>query len=123
MYEKGNTHQIGEEFQSCMVTNSKPSNRMQANYGASRKDFTHPTTLRIVQTPRNGSWLNMAEIELSVLSRQCLNRRFDSAAEMEQEINAWQTERNEKSYGANWQFTTKDARIKLKSLYPIQCDN
>jgi len=78
--------------------------------------------LRIVHTPRNGSWLNMAEIELSILSRQCLNRRFESVLEMEHEINAWQTERNEKKYGANWQFTTQDARIKLKSLYPIQSD-
>ena len=78
--------------------------------------------LRIVHTPRNGSWLNMAEIELSILSRQCLNRRFESALEMEKEINAWQRERNEKKYGANWQFTTKDARIKLKSLYPTQGD-
>ena len=78
--------------------------------------------LRIVHTPRNGSWLNMAEIELSILSRQCLNRRFESALEMEKEINAWQTERNKKKYGANWQFTTKDARIKLKSLYPTQGD-
>jgi len=64
----------------------------------------------------------MAEIELSILSRQCINRRFESVLEMEHEINAWQTERNEKKYGANWQFTTQDARIKLKSLYPIQSD-
>ncbi len=78
--------------------------------------------LRIVHTPRNGSWLNMAEIELSILSRQCLNRRFDSVAEMEQEIDAWQIKRNQQKLGANWQFTTQDARTKLKSLYPIQSD-
>lgn len=75
--------------------------------------------LNLVHTPRNGSWLNMAEMELSILSRQCINRRFDSASEMDQQISAWQTERNEKQLGANWRFTTSDARIKLKSLYPV----
>lgn len=79
--------------------------------------------LQVVHTPRNGSWLNMAEIELSILSRQCINRRFDSADQMTQEIEAWQTERNQLGYGANWRFTTDEARIKLKSLYPIQRDN
>ena len=80
------------------------------------------TRLRIVHTPRNGSWLNMAEIELSILSRQCLNRRFDSADQMEHELEAWQSERNQHASGADWQFTTKDARTKLKSLYPIPRD-
>ncbi|MCA8989339.1 MAG: IS630 family transposase [Planctomycetaceae bacterium] len=78
--------------------------------------------LRIVQTPRNGSWLNMAEIELSILSRQCLNRRFNSVEQMQREIEAWQTERNDHQLGANWRFTTSNARTKLKSLYPIQGD-
>lgn len=75
--------------------------------------------LRIVHTPRNGSWLNMAEMELSILSRQCINRRFESPAEMDQQIASWQAHRNAHSLGANWQFQTSDARIKLKSLYPI----
>ena len=75
--------------------------------------------LRLVHTPKNGSWLNMAEMELSILSRQCLgHRRFGSAEEMDREIGAWQVERNAKGLGSNWQFTTTDARIKLKSLYP-----
>ncbi len=74
--------------------------------------------LRIEHTPRNGSWLNMAEMELSLLSRQCIGRRFDSAGHMTREIAAWQEHRNENKYGANWQFKTKDARIKLKKLYP-----
>jgi hypothetical protein len=75
--------------------------------------------LNLVFTPKNGSWLNMAEMELSLLSRQCLgSRRFGSAAEMDREIAAWETERNRKQSGANWQFTTADARVKLKSLYP-----
>lgn len=75
--------------------------------------------LNLVHTPRNGSWLNMAEMELSILSRQCINRRFESAAHMDQHIDAWQIERNKKKLGANWRFTTPDARIKLKSLYPV----
>jgi hypothetical protein len=75
--------------------------------------------LNLVHTPCHGSWLNMAEMELSILSRQCINRRFDSAAEMDRQIDAWQRERNQKKLGANWRFTTSDARIKLKSLYPV----
>lgn len=78
--------------------------------------------VRLVHTPRNGSWLNMAEMELSVLSRQCLNRRFASTAEMDHHLSAWQEPRNQRQLGANWQFTTDDARIKLKKLYPMQPD-
>ena len=76
--------------------------------------------LRLVYTPKNGSWLNMAEIELSLLSRQCLgNRRFATAAAMDAEIAAWQRQRNALARGTNWRFTTADARSKLKSLYPL----
>jgi hypothetical protein len=75
--------------------------------------------LRLVWTPKNGSWLNMAEMELSILSRQCLgDRRFGTAEAMDAEIGAWERDRNQKRLGANWRFTTSDARIKLKSLYP-----
>lgn len=74
--------------------------------------------LRLIHTPRNGSWLNMAEMELSILTRQCIGRRFDSTAVMETAIEQWQNSRNEKALGASWQFTTADARIKLKGLYP-----
>jgi len=69
-------------------------------------------------TPKHGSWLNMAEIELSVLSRQCLDRRIESAEEMEREIGVWQDDRNEREVGVQWRFTTADARIKLRKLYP-----
>ncbi len=75
--------------------------------------------LHLVHTPRNGSWLNMAEMELSILSRQCINRRFENSDEMTTEIQAWQQRRNNQHLGANWQFTTDNARIKLKSLYPF----
>lgn len=75
--------------------------------------------LRLVHTPKNGSWLNMAEMELSILSRQCLGqRRFTSAAEIDAAIAAWQNDRNLRRCGTDWRFTTADARIKLKSLYP-----
>lgn len=78
--------------------------------------------LRIIHTPRNGSWLNMAEMELSVLSRQCLNRRFESTDQMLREMQAWNRARNHDHHGANWRFTTADARVKLKALYPIPDD-
>ena len=69
-------------------------------------------------TPKHGSWLNMAEIEFSVLSRQCLSRRIADQATLKHEIQSWQTRRNEQSATVEWQFTTDDARIKLKKLYP-----
>lgn len=74
--------------------------------------------LEIHYTPKHGSWLNMAEIELSVLSRQCLNRRMPDQPTLQHEISAWETQRNEAASTVNWRFTTADARIKLKRLYP-----
>ena len=70
-------------------------------------------------TPEHGSWLNMAEIELSVLAGQCLDRRIPDVPTLQQEASAWERERNSERAVINWQFTTKDARIKLKSLYPV----
>jgi hypothetical protein len=69
-------------------------------------------------TPKHGSWLDMAEIELSVLSRQCLHRRIATRAELEAEVAAWEAERNERAVEVKWRFTTADARIKLHRLYP-----
>ena len=69
-------------------------------------------------TPKPGSWLNMAEFELSVVFRQCLCRRIADQATLKREIQAWQTRRNEQGATLKWQFTTDDARIKLKKLYP-----
>jgi len=74
--------------------------------------------LEIHYTPKHGSWLNMAEIELSVLSGQCLDRRIGSEDELKREVAAWQDKRNQKEIKVNWHFTTQDARIKLKRLYP-----
>ena len=74
--------------------------------------------LEIHYTPKHGSWLNMAEIELSVLSRQCLDRRIGQEDELTGEVAAWQERRNSSQAQANWRFTTQDARIKLKHLDP-----
>ncbi len=71
-----------------------------------------------VYTPKHGSWLNMAEIELNVLTGQCLKRRIDDIAVVRKEVLAWQKFRNNKNAKVNWQFTTEDARIKLSRLYP-----
>ena len=69
-------------------------------------------------TPKHGSWLNLAESELAVLSSQCLNRRIPDAAKLTSEVAAWQARRNTHNAKVNWQFKTADARVKLKSLYP-----
>jgi transposase len=74
--------------------------------------------LSIHHTPRNGSWLNIAETELSVLSQQCLDRRISRADLLKSELAAWQQERNQEHAKVKWQFTTADARIKLHHLYP-----
>ena len=74
--------------------------------------------LEIHHTPKHGSWLNMAEIELSVLNQQCLNRRIPDAVTLVREVAAWQQARNADPRPVNWRFTTADARIKLKHLYP-----
>jgi hypothetical protein len=69
-------------------------------------------------TPKHGSWLDMAESELGILASQCLDRRIPDKQKLTEEIAAWQASRNKHHAKANWQFTTKDARIKLKRLYP-----
>lgn len=92
--------------------------------GAFYETFTPNIAKRLVDmiefifTPKHGSWLNMAEIELNVMNKQCLNRHIDSREHLEIEIEAWQNHRNNKKDKINWQFTDKDARIKLKKLYP-----
>lgn len=80
----------------------------------SRLEFCH--------TPKHGSWLNMAEIELSILSRQCLDRRIPDQETLKREVDAWQDERNHQETWIDWRFTTADARLKLQHLYPsIDC--
>ena len=74
--------------------------------------------IEVHHTPKHGSWLNVAEIELSVLSRQCLDRRIESVDELREELEPWYEERNDRAVGVKWRFTTADARIKLRRLYP-----
>ncbi len=74
--------------------------------------------LEIHYTPKHGSWLNMAEIEIGVMTRQCIDRRIESQNALRSEIDAWQKKRNEEKKQVNWRFTTENARIKLRSLYP-----
>ena len=75
--------------------------------------------LELVYTPKHGSWLNMAECEFSVLSRQCLDRRIADIDTLRDEVNAWTEQRNRTSKPVEWRFTTADARIKLRHLYPV----
>ena len=81
----------------------------------SRLEF-HPT-------PKHGSWLNIAEIELSALTRQCLKRRISTIEALRAETSAWNRKRNQAQKGVDWQFTTEDARVRLKRLYPVILEN
>lgn len=78
--------------------------------------------LEIHYTPKHGSWLNMAEIELAALTRQCLDRRIPDLHTLQNQLAAWNTHRNNAQTKIDWQFTTADARTKLKRLYPVFCD-
>jgi len=86
--------------------------------------FPAPEARRLVNrfewhyTPKHGSWLNMAESELAVLTTQCLSRRIPDKQTLKQEVAAWQSHRNKRHAKADWQFTTENARVKLKRLYP-----
>ena len=80
--------------------------------------LSYAKRLELHFTPKHGSWLNVAEIELSVLGRQCLARRIDDLDVLNEELAAWQMSRNEAEGTVKWQFTTDDARIHLHGLYP-----
>jgi transposase len=91
-----------------------------ALYEAFEPDQAHQLAQRFEwhYTPKHGSWLNMAEMELSVIARQCLDRRIPDMETLRKEVNAWQAQRNQAVVKVDWQFTTADARVKLKKLYP-----
>jgi hypothetical protein len=97
-----NTHHIGSLYETFPAE--------QAHRLAKR--------LNLIHTPRNGSWLNVAEIELSVLARQCLNRRIGDIKTLDRSLQQWNDTRNREASKVRWQFTTADARIKLRHLYP-----
>jgi hypothetical protein len=101
-----NTHSIGSLYEAFEPAKARElARRLETHY-----------------TPKHGSWLNIAESELSVLSRQCLDRRIESIELLKSECLSWNVQRNTLQKGVDWQFTTDDARIKLKRLYPqVQC--
>lgn len=94
----------------------KPSSLYKAFPAAEAKRIVD--RLEFHYTPKHGSWLNIAEIEFGILQRQCLNRRIPEQATLRDEVAAWQKRRNTEALEVNWRFTTEDARIKLKRLYP-----
>lgn len=83
-----------------------------------KKALSLAKRLEMHHTPKHGSWLNVAEIELNVMTSQCLSRRIGDLTSLREELSAWETSRNKQVKSVNWQFTTEDARIKLKRLYP-----
>jgi hypothetical protein len=101
----------------------RQGDRAQTNY---RKSETLPPEVakalwdrfEFIYTPKHGSWLNIAEIELSVLYAQCLNRRVAQIEHVQREVKAWEEARNNRVVYVKWQFTTDDARVKLPRLYP-----
>jgi hypothetical protein len=102
------TDNLNTHTPACLYERFEPA---QARRIASRLEWHY--------TPEHGSWLNIAECELSVLTRQCLNRRIPDKAALTREAAAWETMRNAARVTVDWQFTTSDARIKLRRLYPV----
>ncbi len=103
-----------------LVCDNLNTHHLAALYEAFPAELAHRLArrLEIHYTPRHGSWLNVAEIELSVLARQCLERRLATAEQLRAEVKAWEQRRNADGSRVEWRFTTQDARIKLRHLYP-----
>ena len=109
-----------EADQIVLVMDNLNTHRLASLYEAFAPEQARRLAERfeVHHTPKHGSWLNVAEIELSVLTRQCLDRRIESVEELLRELEPWEVERNDRAVGVNWRFTTADARIKLRRLYP-----
>lgn len=103
-----------------LVCDNLNTHTLSSLYHAFRPDeaLRLANKLELVHTPKHGSWLNIAESELSVLTRQCLGRRIATQVEVTTEAAAWTTDRNHRQTAVDWQFTTQNARVKLKHLYP-----
>lgn len=114
------TVQYPTEPRVCLVMDNLNTHDISSLYKAFPAEEARALAqrLEIHYTPKHGSWLNIAECELSVLSRQCLDRRIPDISTMRQEVESWMKDRNNKTQKVEWQFTTADARIKLKHLYP-----
>ena len=104
----------------CLVMDNLNTHGIASLYEAfsPKEAFRLAQRLEIHHTPKHGSWLNMAEIELSVLKGQCLERRIPSIEMIRHEVAAWENDRNNRDSTIDWQFSTEDARVKLKRLYP-----
>ena len=104
----------------CLVMDNLNTHSLSSLYKAFPAEEAHSLAKRLElhYTPKHGSWLNIAECELSVLCRQCLDRRIPDIETMRREVLGWASDRNQKIKKVDWQFTTTDARIKLKRLYP-----
>ena len=109
-----------ERFRKRWSVNSKSGALYEAFEPAEAKRIRD--RFEFVYTPKHGSWLNMAEIELNVLMNQCLDRKISDMNTIKKEVAAWQKHRNNKECKINWQFTNQDARVKLKKLYPTILD-
>ena len=109
-----------EKRKIVLVMDNLNTHKLSSLYEAFEPEEAHRIAerLEIHYTPKHGSWLNMAEIEIGVMTRQCTDRRIENQDTLRSEINAWQQRRKEEGVQANWRFTTADARIKLKSLSP-----
>jgi transposase len=103
-----------------LVMDNLNTHKLSSLYLAFEPEEAHRIAqrLEIHYTPKHGSWLNMAEIEIGVMTRQCTDRRIEDQETLRSEIDAWQKQRNEEKVEVNWRFTAEDARVKLKSLYP-----
>jgi DDE superfamily endonuclease len=103
-----------------LVCDNLNTHHIASLYEAFPADQAHRLArrLELIHTPRSGSWLNVAEIELSVLARQCLDRRIGTVEELQRQCAAWEHDRNAQGGRVVWQFRTEDARIKLRHLYP-----
>ena len=118
-------HLLNDDFPHArrihLVCDNLNTHHLASLYEAFPAREAHDLALRLnlVYTPRNGSWLNVAEIELSVLSRQCLNRRIADDPTLQRQLKAWNSARNRDASKVTWQFTTDDARTKLAHLYPL----
>jgi hypothetical protein len=115
------TEQYPQAEKAVLVMDNLNSHTLASLYQTfpAEEAFEIARKLEIHYTPKHGSWLNIAEIELSAMTSQCLDRRIDTMEKLSSELEAWQVARNEKRNPVKWQFTTVDARIKLHGLYPV----
>jgi len=118
-------HLLDEDYPDARVVRLVMDNLNTHTVGSLYEAFEPAEARRLAErlelhyTPKHGSWLNIAELELRVLSGQCLDRRIPERSGLEREVNAWEQARNHATVAVNWQFTTADARIKLRRLYPV----